>query len=225
MIKLSKRLTSIALMVDDNARVVDIGCDHGLLDIYLYKNKKNIKIIASDVNDKALKNAIVNIKRAGLSDKITTIVSDGLDEIDTSDLNTIIISGMGAHTMAGILQNNFDKLKTIDTIILQSNNDIDFLREKLSNIGYYIEDEKLVKEKKFIYTIIKFKKGHKYYSKKELFFGPVLIKENDKLFREKVKLEINKLEVILSLIPKGHFFYKYKTKKKLKMCKDILKRA
>ena len=225
MINLSKRLTSIANMIEDNSKLVDIGCDHGLLDIYLVQNKKNIEVIASDINEKALNNAKINIKRAGLSQRITTTISDGLNSIDTTNLNTIIISGMGAHTMVGILYNNLPKLKNINTIILQSNNDIDFLRKKITSIGYYIEDEKLVREKKFIYTIIKFKKGHKFYTKKKLYFGPILIKENSKLFQDKTKIEIKKLEIILSLIPKGHFFYKYKTKKKLKMCKNILKRA
>lgn len=224
MIKLTPRLASIANMIDENSNIVDIGCDHGLLDIYLMQNKKNINIIASDINKKALNNAITNIKRAGLTNKIKTIVSDGLESIDTTNLDTIIISGMGAHTMVGILYNNISKLKNINTIILQSNNDIDFLRKKITTIGYHIEDEKLVKEKKYIYTIIKFKKGYKHYNKKELYFGPILLKENSKLFKDKVKLEINKLEIILSLIPKGHFLYKYKTKKKLNICKKILKK-
>ena len=125
MIKISKRLASIALMVDDNSNVVDIGCDHGLLDIYLVQTKKNIRVIASDVNEKALNNAIINIKRAGLTNEIKTVLSDGLESIDTTDLDTIIISGMGAHTMTGIIYNDLSKLKNIDTIIMQSNNDID----------------------------------------------------------------------------------------------------
>ena len=57
MIKISKRLASIASYVEDDASLIDIGCDHGLLDIYLYQTKKNIKIIASDVNQNALNNA------------------------------------------------------------------------------------------------------------------------------------------------------------------------
>lgn len=222
MIKLSHRLTSIADMVDDNSNIVDIGCDHALLDIYLVNKKKNIKIIACDINKRALNNAITNVKRTGLTNKITTVLSDGLDSIDTGNLDTIVISGMGAHTIIGILYSNLSKLKTINTIILQSNNDIDFLRKKMTSIGYYIEDEVLVKDRKIIYTIIKFKRGHKFYNKQELYFGPILIKENSKLFRDKVNLEIKKLEIIISLLPKGHFFYKYKIKKKLKMCKKIL---
>ena len=59
--KISKRLELIASFIPDNSKVIDIGCDHGLLDIYLYQNKKNISIIASDINEQALNNAKKNI--------------------------------------------------------------------------------------------------------------------------------------------------------------------
>ena len=63
MIKLSKRLLTIANLIDDNSKVADIGCDHGLVSIYLAMNKQNISIIASDINQNALDNAIKNINK------------------------------------------------------------------------------------------------------------------------------------------------------------------
>ena len=33
--KLSKRLKTIAHMIPEHKNVIDVGCDHGLLDIYL----------------------------------------------------------------------------------------------------------------------------------------------------------------------------------------------
>ena len=223
MIKLSKRLEKIATFVDDGANIVDIECDHALLDIYLVLNKKDIKVVASDVNKNALNNALNNIKKYKLTDKIDTVLSNGLESIDVTGLDTIIISGMGTHTMVGILYNNLSKLKNINTIILQSNNDVDFLRKKVTSIGYYIEQEALVKDKKIIYTIIKFKKGHKFYSYKELYFGPCLLKENSSLFKEKNKLELEKLKIIYPMIPKGHLMYKLKTLRKIKMYTNIIK--
>jgi len=95
MIKISKRLNVIADLVEDNSRIVDIGCDHGLLDIYLVQTKKNIKVIASDINENALSNAINNIKKYKLDNVIKTVISNGLNNIDTTNLDTIIISGMG----------------------------------------------------------------------------------------------------------------------------------
>lgn len=223
MIKLSRRLEKIATFVDNDSSVVDIGCDHALLDIYLVLNKKDIKVVASDVNKNALNNALSNIKKYKLTDKIDTVLSNGLESIDVTGLDTIIISGMGTHTMVGILYNNLSKLKNINTIILQSNNDVDFLRKKVTSIGYYIEQEALIKDKKIIYTIIKFKKGHKFYSYKELYFGPCLLKENSSLFKEKNKLELEKLKIIYPMIPKGHLMYKLKTLRKIKMYTNIIK--
>lgn len=219
MIKLSKRLKMIANYVEDNTNVVDIGCDHGLLDIYLFKTKHNMNITASDINQNALNNAIKNIKKNKLETKIKTILSNGLDNIDTSNMDTIIISGMGSHTITGILYNNLKKLKTINTLILQSNNDLDFLRYKMTKIGYYIEKETLVKDQGIIYTIIKFKKGHKFYTKKQLYFGPYLLKENSKLFQEKKMIELGKLKKIYPLIPKNHLHHKLKIYFKLKLYK------
>ena len=217
MIKISKRLESIAEFVEDNTNIIDVGCDHALLDIYLMNNKKNINIIASEINKNALKNAINNINKYKLSNSIQTVLSDGLDNINTDKINTIIIAGMGSHTIIGILHKNLKKLKNINTLILQSNNDIDFLRKKTLELGYYIEKEKLIKEKNIIYTIIKFKKGYKFYTKKQVFFGPYLLEENSKLFQEKNKKELIKLKKIYNLIPKNHLHHKIKTLIKIKL--------
>ncbi len=220
MIKLSERLKSIADFIDNNSNIIDIGCDHGLLDIYLVQSKENIKIIASDINNNALANTIKNIKKHKLENTIKVIQSNGLNNIDTTNMDTIVIAGMGAHTITGILYNNLNKLKNINTIVLQSNNDIDFLRKKIVSIGYYIEKENLIKEKNIIYTIIKFKKGHKHYTRKELYFGPILIKENSKLFQEKKELEYNKLKQIYKLIPKNHIHHRIKTLLKIRLYKN-----
>ena len=221
MIKLSKRLVQVAEFVNDGAKIVDIGCDHGLTDIYILQTKKDVSIIASDINEKALSNAITNIKKYKLENKISTIVSDGLSEIDTDNIDTIIISGMGAHTIVGILQMGKSKLANIDSIIIQSNNDLDFLREKVTKLGYYIEDETIVKEKKFIYTVIKFKKGTKHYNKKQLYFGPVLLEKNDAIFKEKNKIDLEKLKLLYKLIPKSHYKLKLKTYLKIKLYNKI----
>ena len=42
-------------------------------------------------------------------------------------------------------------------------------------IGYYIEKEELVKDADIIYTIIQFRHGYRFYTKKQLYFGPYLL--------------------------------------------------
>ena len=222
MIKLSIRLKAISSLIPKNSKVIDIGCDHGLLDIYLYKQEISEKIIASDINVNALNNAKANIKKYNLDKYIETRLGNGLDVLKGSDqIDTIIISGMGTHTVIDILKNNQKKLKTINTIVVQSNTKIELLRNEMSKLNYIIEDELLIQDNKKIYTIIKFKKGKKKYTKKELYFGPILLKKNTQLFQTNNKLELEKLHLLLKLMPKNKFIDRYKIKKKIAMYKDI----
>lgn len=218
---LSIRLKEIASFIPDNVKMVDIGCDHALLDIYLYKNKKNIKIIASDINENALEQAKKNIKKYKLDKSIETRLSNGLDNINSDEIDTIVISGMGSHTIVGILRMNQKKLINVGNIIIQSNNHIDFLRERILELNYYIDSEKLVKDNNIIYTIISFKKGKKRYNKKEIYFGPYLLKENSNLFKEKNKQDLEKLEYLYKIIPKSHILHRIKIKNKINMYKKI----
>ena len=218
---LSNRLKEIASFIPDNVKMVDIGCDHALLDIYLYKNRKNIKIIASDINENALEQAKKNIKKYKLDKFIETRLSNGLDNINSNEIDTIVISGMGSHTIVGILRMNQKKLINVDNIIIQSNNHIDFLRERILELNYYIDSEKLVKDNNIIYTIISFKKGKEKYNKKEIYFGPYLLKENSNLFKEKNKQDLEKLEYLYKIIPKSHILHRIKIKNKINMYKKL----
>ena len=38
--RINERLNRVASYVDDNSYIIDVGCDHALLDIYLVKTKK-----------------------------------------------------------------------------------------------------------------------------------------------------------------------------------------
>jgi len=220
MIKLSNRLEAISSLVPNNSKVIDIGCDHGLLDIYLYQKNISNKIIASDINENALNNAKENIKKNNLENIIETRLGNGLDTLkNTDDIDTIIISGMGAHTAVGIIKNNIQKLMHITTIIIQSNTKIEFLRKEMTKLNYIIKDEMLVEDNKKIYTIIKFKKGKRKYNKKELFFGPILLEKNSQLFQKNNQIELEKLKLVLKMMPKNKIIDRYKIKKKINMYK------
>lgn len=209
-IKLSKRLSAIASMVDKNSRIIDVGCDHALLDIYLLQNKIIKKSIASDITIGALNQADKNISLSNVKN-IETRLGNGLDTLNEKDnIDTIVISGMGNITINEILTSNKNKLKNINTIIIQSNTGYNVVRKDLTKLGYYIEDEMLVKERNIIYVIIKFKKGIRKYTKKELYFGPVLLKKKNDLFNELVNNEINKNNLVIKRLPKTKVYKKIK---------------
>lgn len=221
--KLSKRLEVVANFIDDKDKsMIDVGCDHGLLSIYLAKKYEKLEIIASDVNENALNNARENIKKEKLESRIETRLGSGVSIINASDnIDTIVISGMGANTIVGILKYSTEKLINVNKIIIQSNTDLYFLRYNMMKIGYYIEDEILVKDKGIIYAVIEFIKGYKRYSYKELYLGPILLKKNDNLFKEKNDKELKTMKMILDNIKKGHFFYKLRIKKNIRILEKL----
>lgn len=220
--KLSKRLQVVANLIQDNKKIIDIGCDHGLLSIYLAEKYKNIKIIASDVNKNALNSAIENIKKSSMQDIIETRLGNGLEVVTKDEIDTIVISGMGSNTIVGILKKSKDKLTNVNKIIVQSNTDLYFLRKNITRIGYYIEEELLVEDKNIIYTVIKFTKGRKKYTYKELYLGPILLNKKDKLFQKKMEKELKTMKMIIKNITKGHYLYKLKIKRNIKILEETL---
>ena len=221
--KLSKRLEVVASFVNDNSKVIDIGCDHGLLSIYLVNKYKNVKVIASDINENALSSAITNIKKEKLENRIETRLGSGLDVVKADEIDTIVIAGMGANTIVGILKYSTSKLSNVNNIIIQSNTDLYFLIKNIISLGYYIEDEILVEDKNIIYTVIKFNKGTRRYNYKELYLGPVLTTKNDDLFKKKCNKELTTLKLILKNINSGHYLYRLKIKRNIKILEDVLK--
>lgn len=219
--KLSKRLEAVASFAKDNSKIIDIGCDHGLLSIYLAEKYQNINIIASDINKNALSSAIKNIKKAGLEDRIETRLGGGLDVVSPEEIDTIVVAGMGSNTIVGMLKYTKEKLINVDNIIVQSNTDLYFLRKNLTSIGYYIEDELLVEDKGIIYTVIKFTKGKRRYNYKELYLGPILLTKKDKLFQKKNEKELKTMKMIDKNVIKGHYLYRLKIKRNIKILENL----
>ena len=189
--------------------------------IYLVKKDKNIKAIASDVAEGPVEAAKQNIKRERLENKIEVRLGDGLDTY-SDEVNTIIISGMGGRNMISLFKRHLEVLKKVDTIILSPNNYQIDVKKFLVNNGFYIENEEFVKDKKFIYQIIVFKKGKKHYTRKEYFFGPSYLEKKGKLFEEYYKRELMSRKILLQVLPKNFIWKRFITKQEIKMLEKEL---
>lgn len=160
----SKRLLAIASFIEKNDSVLDLGCDHGYLAIYLKKNNLCKNVIASDISSNALDIAKNNIKKYQVD--IKTYLSDGLNNIKDF-YDTIVIAGMGTHSIIKILN---DK-ELPPKIILASNNDYPLLRKFMNSIGYYLEKELVVLEKDKYYIVMLYIIKEKKLKKTEILFG------------------------------------------------------
>ena len=77
--QLSERLLVIASLVTPGLRLADVGCDHGLLSLYLLGNQTVPYAIGMDLREGPLSRAQENAVREHLGDRIVFRLSDGLD--------------------------------------------------------------------------------------------------------------------------------------------------
>lgn len=213
--KLSKRLQMICDLVDLGSDVIDVGCDHGLVGIYL-ATEKNCKVVCSDINEKALANAKKNIQENHLEDKIKTVITDGLEQMDTFD-KTILICGMGTHTMMHII--NHISCYDMKEFILQANTDLELLREYMVNQGFYISDERYLCERGKHYVFMKFKPGNLPYEKDDFLIGPVLKNSS----RDYLEYLYQKRKELLQQIPRKHMKIRKKLRQEKRKIKKYLK--
>ena len=150
---LSPRLLRCADFVCHGDRVADVGCDHGYLGIYLLQSQKASFVYAGDVNEGPLQSAILNSEKYGVQDRISFYLSDGVRNFPR-DFDTMVCAGMGADTMVSILENAPWLKNSAYRLILQCQSKIPYLREYLSQNGWYISQETVVRDGRFLYTVM-----------------------------------------------------------------------
>ena len=185
--EISDRLKAIADMVTSGSSLVDVGCDHGYLPIYLIKKGIIPGAVASDVNKGPLEAALRNIKLYGISeDVIKTRLSDGLKNISPGEGRSLVIAGMGGALTVRILDESFPVFASFDEVILQPQSEIEKVREYISKKGYKITRENFLKEDGKYYAVMLINKTDipVNYSEEELLYGPCLIREKHPVLLE-----------------------------------------
>lgn len=145
-IVLSKRLQMLADMVTPGNRLVDVGCDHGFLSIYLVQQGICPSALAMDVRTGPLAAAKEHIAQNDLQEKITTRISDGLCAYQDGEADTVVIAGMGGRLMAKILSDSIDKVVKFRELILQPQSELAEFRRFLRAEGFCIVAEDAVLE-------------------------------------------------------------------------------
>ena len=182
------RLCAIAGMVTKGNRLADVGCDHGYLSIYLVEERIVPSAIAMDVRPGPLSRSRENISRYGLEDYIETRLSDGLTKLEPGEGDTLVIAGMGGPLMERILNEGAKVREGFQELILQPQSDLPHFRHFLSEIGWEIVREEMIKEDGKFYPMMKAvrnKTGKKIiYTEAEAWFGPLLLEKCHPVLRE-----------------------------------------
>lgn len=191
-IVLSQRMQMVADMVSKGNVLADIGCDHGFVSIYLLENGICPKVIAMDVNEGPLLRAKEHIEERGLSSYIDVRLSDGMEKLLFGEADSVLIAGMGGRLVIKILTDCMDKAKDLKEIVLQPQSELHLVRQFLTDTGFHIIQEDIVKDNGKFYPAIRVawnEEKAQALSEEELWYGPLLLKEKHPVLQEYLEKE------------------------------------
>ena len=96
------RLEEIFSAIEPCKIFADIGCDHGLMTEAVLRSGKCQKAVVSDVSKKCLEKAENLLKNYIDEGRVSSVVSDGFDNLPDVDL--ALIAGMGGEEISLILK-------------------------------------------------------------------------------------------------------------------------
>lgn len=180
------------------AVTADIGSDHGQLMIALFEDGRIPKGYAVENKKGPYDRLVSALKEAHIEEDVVPLFSDGISELPIS-VSTIVLAGMGGETIINILKKDIDKLRYVQTIIIDAHTSTPKVRKYISELGFIIADERMIKEEDKYYEIIKFIRSDvAIYSEKDIEFGPILRMEKSQAFKEKYQSRIEEIDYIIS---------------------------
>ena len=173
---MSSRLELIASFASQGRGVADIGTDHAILPIILRRNGYSGYIVAGDINEGPLKKAERGLLEAEVDD-VELKLCNGLEGIDGSRVDIIVVAGMGGDTITGILDRGlYDMPEWADRsdykLILHPVTKPEILRYWLVNNGFRISGENYIEDNGILCQIICAEPGEsEKYMDSELYVG------------------------------------------------------
>ncbi len=198
-IELPPRLLAVAEYIPAGTCVVDIGTDHGYLPVFVVASGKCPRAIAADVGEGPLASAKRHIEEAGLTDRVETRLSDGLDAFCPEEVSCVVMAGMGGYLIAELLERSScqGKLKSCAALVLQPQSETDRVRLMLHEIGFRLEAERMAEDRGKRYTVLLAVPGREKYRPEEYVYGRKLWQARDPVFFEALREDREKLSGII----------------------------
>ena len=150
---ISKRLLACIEYIRPGDVVADVGCDHGYLGIHLLQNGIAARVLACDINEGPLQAALRNAHKYGVSSKMSFHLSAGVKNVPR-DFTAMVCAGMGGDTMVSILEDAPWLKDSRYRLILQCQSKTPLLRRYLSENGWEIARESVLRDGRFLYTVM-----------------------------------------------------------------------
>ena len=201
--ELSKRLNFIINNIGEASVLADIGTDHGYIPLYAVKNGLCSKAIAVDINKDPLDKARLNAVLEGVGDELDFRLGSGLKPLEKGEVDVAVIAGMGGNLIRDILEDDIDKVKEINSLILVPAQNPEVLREYLYNNDYEIISEDLCEEEGIYYELFNVRKKDGESIKLDSIYyevSPKLLMNKHPLMKEFLNDKIENYKKILSFI-------------------------
>lgn len=183
---ISKRLLACAGFIQPGQRVADVGTDHGYLPIYLVQKGLAAHVYAGDIGEKPLEKARENAARFQVTEGISFHLCSGVEGIPR-DFDVLVMAGMGAETMVGILKKGKWLEDERYRLVLQCQSSQNELRQYLSESGWKITREEPVRDGRFLYTVLEAGRGEMHLTPGQHFVSPALLESGSPLVQEYVQ--------------------------------------
>lgn len=186
-LELSPRLQLLADWVPQGVMFADIGTDHGHLPIWLRLQGRVSHAIASDLRKGPLERARENGTAYG-ADGIDYRLAAGLDAVKAEEAEVIVIAGMGGETICNILAAAPWTADGNHTLLLSPHTKAMELRAYLTEHGFRIVREALVRDRGTIYPVMEVTAGEMQLSVGQLYGGAKLLHDplGDRYIIEKI---------------------------------------
>lgn len=193
------RISAMAELAEPCECIADIGCDHGYIGLALLKKGKCRQAIECDISAESIKKAQENFQTQDELENASFRVCDGLDF--SEEVQGIVIAGMGAQSIAGILVRGKEKAKRMQFLILQPATDAELLRQTLIENGFYIDREWIVQEGGRFYPIVLARPGRepKPYRQAELLLGRFALHRDRETLRAYIAWKSRVVGKVLSM--------------------------
>lgn len=221
-LKLSKRMQIIADEIKNSGakNLIDIGCDHGYIPIYLLKEKIVSSAVLVDISKQSLEKAIELGNRNNI-ENVQYICTDGLKGVQIANNSVVSMSGMGGAEIISIISDVKPEL-----LVLSPQKNVYELRVYLQQFYEFVRDYIVADNGKFYFVIsLKIKDIKKSYDKlsyEELLFGKTSLIERNETFYEYLSSTLSKLNKILVKMNKLDSNYQEKLKIK-EACEKLLR--
>ncbi len=182
----------------DGIGMIDVGTDHAMVPISLAQKGYHGKLFASDIHNGPLQKAKNAAEEAGVAEQISFQLCDGLAFCPPTEIDCILIAGMGGETICRILDQAEWIFDRPYHLILQPMTHAEVLRYWLVHNEFQINREEIVLENGQLFQLFSASLGKSLrYSDPEYIVGKIngnrsgvsvyeLLREEAELIRKKV---------------------------------------